>query len=64
MEEKIQTCLLGIVFIVAKIITFKKIVEFFWQMKQMGYCILTTPIKKQVFYILALQAQTNSIHND
>jgi len=29
MEEKIQTCLLGNVFIVAKIITFKKVVDFF-----------------------------------
>jgi len=56
MEEKIQTCLLGNAFIVAKIITFKKIIESFWQMKQMGYCILTTPIKKQMFYIVALQA--------
>ncbi len=41
-----------------------KIVEFFWQMKQIRYCILTTLIKKQMLYRVALQAQTNSIHND
>ncbi len=29
----------------------QKIVEFFWQMKQMGYCILTTPIKKNALHI-------------
>jgi hypothetical protein len=49
MEEKIQTCLLGNAFIVAKLITLKKNVDFFWQMKQMGYCILTTPIKNKCF---------------
>jgi hypothetical protein len=49
MEEKIQICLLGNVFIVAKIITLKKIIEFFWQMKQIRYCILTTLIKNKCF---------------
>ncbi len=63
MEEKIQTCLLGNAFIVAKLITLKKNVDFFWQMKQMGLHI-NNPNKKQMLYIVALQAQTNSIHND
>jgi hypothetical protein len=33
-------------------------------MKQMGCFIATTLIKKQMLYIVALQAQTNSTNDD